>query len=401
MADLTGAAAQRQNLGSWTGLPKGLEAQQNLFTTPVSGARLAFVEAALRTRPHIQFEGTKFFSLVDYDKAPQYPEGDFQGHYLVVFSDGTKVVLQVKPRMDWQTYNTSDLVYEKLSERGVLGPKLVGYSTSEGPVTGFRGYGIAVASYREGRHLDPRQKADMVALGAGLAGLQAAMQEVFLGLNQRIAENAQSTRALIRTGYEYVQLPEGQAYLKDVQGYTEEQVQSLVRAAEIFESKDGNPVMCHGDLVPGNVILTEDGRVAFLDFDNVSSSVFPEGIDIGLATFRIGWDQLEEVSAEGDLALLDAVLEGCNGEVGSLQRMSREGLLDAMEMAASYKAFSVMGQVKLDVNAAMKPSDKVKRHAGMYFRFAERKQAVLKVLESAPSAGFKADGDVGHLNLDM
>lgn len=375
---LTGAAAQRLNPSSWI----GLQNPDKIFTFPVNGERRDFVLAALA-----QISGylpSNITALLDYDRSPETIYRDnAQGRYLIIFEQGSllghpsEMVLHVKPRIDETTYDLSDKVYNALHAEGIQSPRLVRFG--DGTATRkFRDFFIAFTTYLPGRHLKSENEADMVLLGTGLAQLQKAFIHLPQDLINSIDNNAQTTRTLIAGGYNYALSDKGFVYLAEQ--YGAENARKIQEAAHSYKERDQDSFIsaCHGDLIPGNVIVTRDnGQVAFLDFDNISGSLFPHGFDVGMASFRIGLNSQQTHSVQTDLSVLKQILSGYR-QVISNARL--DDILSAMRLATSCKVFGVLGQKA----RAIIDEPKVKKHIDLFLSCDSRIAALLPYVAAQP-----------------
>ena len=361
-----GNLAAFQNLGSWAGLTN----PDKIFTFSMGDERRASVfQAAQKLRDDVPVQ---INALLDYDgRAADIYKGDPQGRYLLSYADQSKAVLSVKPRIPEETYILSDRVYREFTELGVNGPTLL--PMSDGRMIGELGaHAICFATYTDGRHLKAVNLNEMYALGAALGRMRGAFNQLSVDVSSQIVSNGAPLKALVDEGVEHVLTDQGRALLRR---FFNDQADSIVDIASRYQGANVNAVPCHGDVIPGNVIISNDDQVTFLDFDNVSGSLFNEHHDLGLAIGRIGFDYKGGQSARRDRDAVAAILVGYNGASDSAC-LTVEDAVEVTKLSMVRKMFGAVGQYIRAFEADNPPAKKIERFGRMYLNSALRLDSI-------------------------
>jgi len=284
--------------------------------------------------------------LFDYSKRTD-PD-DPRGHYRVTYADGESYVLQIKTTIISKVYERAQRVYDALKQNGVLTPQLRPFLDDD-LVHSFElngtQYHSAVTDFREGKdYINPLNSDEVMALGTGLAQLDAAFLKLPKALCDEISEAAASTSRLIHEGCSFASSEEGRALLARL--FDVKLASEGARVGQEIINGSGQARPAHGDALTGNLILASGG-LAVLDFDNVGNCMRLRGTDRGMAAYRIGLDQLDKFhDGEYDVDVRRRILEEfCEGyNRAGHDQIDVPQLAGDIRLALTYKLASALGQ---------------------------------------------------------
>lgn len=352
------AALLRMNKGSWDGMGSD---HRKIFTHVPSDSRRGFVEKAAAL-----FSGrpvTGITSLLDYEtKRPD----SMVGSYRVTYDDGTTLVIHAKQYLHPETYDLSNNVYAFYNASGIsaaqLHPTVNGYY--HGNVDGLSVYATPNIA---GRH--PDRIADVFHVAATLARVQEVNKNLPEPIVLKIQNNAKTTLDWFESGTRYFESTDGQSALAEA-GITEpKDVAFLKGCVETYKKSLSHMAVSSNDMIPGNLLIDDQGNVTLLDFDNIGASWMPYGTDIGLAAYRIALDFAKNENGEADDALaIKTFCEGFNSAATEGRKINTQTLQKMAITGNVTKLLSVLHQS----SQGQPRTESIGRFAGMLFQIRDR-----------------------------
>jgi len=267
-------------------------------------------------------------------------------------------------------------VFDHLNKEGIQAPKLV--INPDG--------GKDFETCPEGESFDPNDLEYMKALGRGAAKLEHAMDTLPPMLSARIDGDLQFKQQSIadligredggllgentkvdlgdedrEIYFELMRIEDrnrpvkaGIKYALDIDNFENIEVMAPLLGAKSFAisaSKLQGDYACLGDLEADDVLITSEGELAVAGV--CSMEKLPMSADLGMMALNIAFDGRPDATADDDVAVLEAIVEGYN-EVASKEGLpiDFEDICDLIKTAATYKALNALGMVAKGVSGA-------------------------------------------------
>jgi Ser/Thr protein kinase RdoA (MazF antagonist) len=322
------------NPSSWLGKSPGFDEP---FVHDVSEKRRNFIQTCFAQLNCGEVENVKALRDYDGDAGLQGVLKPFEGRYKVENREGKKFVCHAKRFISPQSYCLADAIYGQVAQHGISTPRIIypNLSGENSPIQKVEGLDVAFTTYVPGVPVNPNHEGHMGIAAGGIARLKDALCALPANLTSKVMENGQSVLERWQAGRDLILSDAGRTIVLNKFGET---APDILRLVEIFKENTLGVelVPTHSDFVAGNYYIDSNRNPLMLDFDNIGASPFPQDVDIGVMTHRIGLEQLENRDIQSERKLIRDVIGGYNAEDFSVS-MTEERLGKALVLGICWK----------------------------------------------------------------